>query len=74
MLTYDGTNWVAEQLSDNLSATHNSITIDTDTTNLSVPTGLSLSGTELRLTRGGGQSVLSADLSSIAGVVLPLLL
>ena len=26
MLTYDGMNWVAEQLSDNLSATHNSIT------------------------------------------------
>ena len=67
MLTLRGDSWVAEQLSDNLSATHSSITIDTDTTDLSVPTGLSLSGTELRLTRGGGQSVLSADLSSISG-------
>ena len=35
--------------------------------NVSVPTGLSLSGNQLLLTRGGGQSVLSADLSSIAG-------
>ena len=26
MLTFDGTNWIAEQLSDNLSATHSSIT------------------------------------------------
>ena len=60
-------NWVAEQLSDNLSATHSSITIDTDTTDLSVPTDLSLNGTVLRLSRGGGQGVLSADLSSIAG-------
>ena len=67
MLTLRGSNWVAEQLSDNLSATHSSITIDTDTTDLSVPTGLSLNGNQLRLSRGGGQGVLSVDLSSIAG-------
>ena len=62
MLTLRGSNWVAEQLSDNLSATHSSITIDTDTTELSVPTGLSLNGNQLRLSRGGGQGVLSVCL------------